>query len=175
MRCKWIIDSVLTTPEKRVYFCRGCGNQLEVYSSILANKFGGDILRLFDTVQDCGTDVRGKIVGIKSMLLAARNSIDSSAIQGQFEARKEAMSSYQKAGNKWVKAGRPTRSSELVREILKEHCDNGCPHYVGQTCSLCNCRIRGNPMAFLSMLMMGTERCPDNPPKFVEMEGFENE
>jgi hypothetical protein len=62
---------------------------------------------------------------------------------------------------KWEKAGRPTRSDDLVRKIFDNHCcpcsefdkDNGL-------CSICTCKVQQEGVAVLNKIAMATEHCP---------------
>lgn len=76
---------------------------------------------------------------------------------------------YTKAVARWIAAGRPVRSNERVREIFETLCQR-CEHFdAGHgSCRLCGCRVRRDGPAFTNKLRMATERCPMNPPKWVE-------
>ena len=76
---------------------------------------------------------------------------------------------YGSAIQRWIAAGRPVRSDERVREIFDTLC-RPCTHFDAkrQTCRLCGCYVRRSGTAFTNKLKMATERCPLNPPKWVE-------
>lgn len=77
------------------------------------------------------------------------------------------------AVERWVDAGRPSRTDEQVDAILRDHCSQ-CPHFADSRCTHqnCGCQIRSAagerekllswilPGAMLNKLRMGTEKCP---------------
>lgn len=65
---------------------------------------------------------------------------------------------YAEALARWVKAGRPVRSTEEVDRIL-DICQ-ACEYYENETCQKCGCVIRKKPAAFRNKLKMATESCP---------------
>jgi len=76
---------------------------------------------------------------------------------------------YTKAVARWIAAGRPVRSDSRVQEIFETLCQP-CEHFDAehQSCRLCGCRVRKSGSAFANKLRMATERCPMQPPKWVE-------
>jgi hypothetical protein len=74
-------------------------------------------------------------------------------------------SNYSKSVLKWIAAGRPSRSeSECVRilEICK-----ACEYYDSEKliCKMCGCGL-GGKTPLTNKIMMPTESCPLNPPKW---------
>lgn len=68
---------------------------------------------------------------------------------------------YTSAIQRWVAAGRPTRTAEQIKSIFEDHC-NKCDMYDREknSCKNCGCSLAttGNPLT--NKLAMGTEKCP---------------
>jgi hypothetical protein len=77
---------------------------------------------------------------------------------------------------KWKKAGsvyRTTNEAQQLFEICKK-----CEHFKKKgpaegSCGICGCRLTRSKEYF-NKLAWATTRCPLEPPKWVEMKGFEN-
>jgi len=63
-------------------------------------------------------------------------------------------------------AGRPLRTEEEIAEIYDEQC-SPCEYFDNDSCGLCGCHVRREGTT-LNKLAWGTEKCPDDPPKWVE-------
>ena len=63
--------------------------------------------------------------------------------------------------NRWVQAGRPTRSPDLVRKIYQNQCwpctDFDKEHGI---CMICSCKVQQDGSAVLNKIAMATEHCP---------------
>jgi hypothetical protein len=79
------------------------------------------------------------------------------------------MKSYADSYIHWNLAGRPMRSQEKIDQIFKEQCEK-CEMYNGYACKICGCYI--NQRKYLNKIAWATTRCPGNPPKWIEEEGF---
>jgi hypothetical protein len=68
---------------------------------------------------------------------------------------------YAGAIQRWVAAGRPTRTEQQIKDIFENHC-NKCEMYDQEkhSCKNCGCSLAltGNPLT--NKLAMGTEKCP---------------
>lgn len=75
---------------------------------------------------------------------------------------------YSKAMLRWIKAGKPTRTEEQINELLVicKSCDFF--NSEANACSKCGCNINSQVSGLKNKLAMATERCPDNPPRWVE-------
>ena len=76
---------------------------------------------------------------------------------------------YGRAMVRWIARGRPVRSDARVQEIFDTFC-RPCRHFDAekQTCQLCGCRVRRDGPAAANKLRMATERCPADPPRWME-------
>ncbi|MDD3470503.1 MAG: glycosyltransferase family 92 protein [Thermoguttaceae bacterium] len=68
---------------------------------------------------------------------------------------------YTRAITRWIKAGRPVRSSEEIGNIYVEHCSE-CEHRnrSSSTCCYCGCHVSTGSQPMLNKIAMGTEGCP---------------
>ena len=72
---------------------------------------------------------------------------------------------YARAVARWVRAGRPERTSDEIAAVLKicagDPATNSpkCPHYAENRCTKCGCRLAG-ASGFVSKITMATEHCP---------------
>jgi hypothetical protein len=68
---------------------------------------------------------------------------------------------YTRALSRWIKAGRPVRSEEEIKQIFKTFCEP-CEAYDSKNSSCCHCGCRVNRMraAPLNKIAMATEECP---------------
>lgn len=68
---------------------------------------------------------------------------------------------YTRALARWIKAGRPLRSPEEIREIFTAHCQ-ACESWNadGSSCQCCGCRVNTSTVAALNKIAMKTENCP---------------
>ncbi len=71
---------------------------------------------------------------------------------------------------KWVKAGRPYRDEEKIKEIYQICSD--CEHYKPQSpgrgeCGICGCKLRAESI-MLNKIAWATTRCPLEQPKWEE-------
>lgn len=71
--------------------------------------------------------------------------------------------SYTLERKKWMEAGKPVRSEELISHIFTTHCKE-CPHYTGTICNICGCMI--NTTTGMNKLYWATTNCPYDPPKW---------
>ncbi len=73
---------------------------------------------------------------------------------------------YAAAVSRWIAAGRPTRTPEQIAERLAT-CQ-ACPHFnaARRTCRKCGCCVSVIADALANKLAMGTEVCPDDPPRW---------
>ena len=73
----------------------------------------------------------------------------------------------------WVKAGRPIRPAEIIRQLFNEQCRQ-CAYFQGGSaqgsCAVCNCGLKVQGVEG-NLLAMATTRCPLPEPKWVEYEG----
>lgn len=77
---------------------------------------------------------------------------------------------YMDAHTKWVKAGKPLRSSQEIKDIyaICENCQHFRKDLFGSRCGICNCRLHDTRKQ-LNKIAMATESCPDTPPKWVSI------
>lgn len=75
--------------------------------------------------------------------------------------------SFLQSRHEWIKAGRPMRTPEKIKELYNNVC-KVCPHYLssGYSCDICGCYI--NEGTSWNKLAWATTRCPDEPPKWTE-------
>jgi hypothetical protein len=68
---------------------------------------------------------------------------------------------YGAAVSGWIKAGRPTRTDEEVRDIHTIHCSK-CNWYdpEQQRCKGCGCGVKAEGAALLNKIKMSTQHCP---------------
>lgn len=83
--------------------------------------------------------------------------------------------SYSRAVARWMAAGEPIRSPEAQAEILAicKACPNYKPHKkpgLAGSCGLCGCRLNIGAAPSRSKIAMGTESCPDKPPRWTAMQ-----
>lgn len=68
---------------------------------------------------------------------------------------------YTRALSRWIKAGRPARSDEVIISIFENHCFR-CSDYDenSKSCNQCGCRVntKNNPLS--NKIAMATENCP---------------
>lgn len=78
-------------------------------------------------------------------------------VAGQFLSFAEAVS-------RWVAAGRPVPAAEELAR--RETACRSCPHHDGNLdgCRKCGCGLVGGSLALKRS--MGTEQCPDDPPRW---------
>lgn len=82
---------------------------------------------------------------------------------------------YKTEKEKWVAAGKPTRSLEKIGELFKicgqceEHIEITSTIY---QCSICTCILRENSKKG-NKLAYATTRCPKENPEWVEEPGYE--
>jgi hypothetical protein len=71
----------------------------------------------------------------------------------------------------WAKAGKPIRLQATIEHIYNTYCKE-CEHYktTGYACDICGCYI--NDHNDWNKIAWSTTRCPDEPPKWIEEEGF---
>ena len=76
---------------------------------------------------------------------------------------------YGKAAAHWIAAGRPVRTDVEVQRVFETFC-RPCEHYdtAAQRCRLCGCRVAPSGPALRNKLKMGTQRCADIPPLWIE-------
>ena len=68
---------------------------------------------------------------------------------------------YTRALSRWIKAGRPVRSEEDIRQIFESICEP-CEGYDAKSssCLHCGCRVNLANAAMLNKIAMATEECP---------------
>jgi hypothetical protein len=68
---------------------------------------------------------------------------------------------YTRALSRWIKAGRPVRSEEEIKQIFETHCAP-CEAYDKRSsaCRHCGCRVNFSTTAPLNKIAMRTEECP---------------
>jgi len=72
---------------------------------------------------------------------------------------------YWQARNRWVKAGKPNRTLEEIRDIYVNLC-SVCDAFDHDMCGLCGCRLKRDTLS-LNKLAWSTEQCPMIPPKWL--------
>jgi len=73
------------------------------------------------------------------------------------------VNNYRLAVTRWIKAGRPKRTDDEIKEIYEKHCKS-CDWYDKETsrCKGCGCRVVPKGLALTNKLKMATEHCPQN-------------
>lgn len=68
---------------------------------------------------------------------------------------------YRGAVKRWIKAGRPKRTDEEIKEIYERHCEQ-CNWFDKESnrCKGCGCRVVMKGLAIFNKLRMATEHCP---------------
>lgn len=66
---------------------------------------------------------------------------------------------YGRALARWIKAGRPSRSSEEICGIYTTHCRE-CDRFDEGRCGECGCNVNLQTMPMLNKIAMATEHCP---------------
>ncbi len=68
---------------------------------------------------------------------------------------------YVRALSRWIKSGRPVRSSEEIRCIFNRYCVS-CERYESKngTCQCCGCKVNLGEVPLTNKIAMGTEKCP---------------
>jgi hypothetical protein len=68
---------------------------------------------------------------------------------------------YSRALYRWLKAGRPARSEEEIKQIFETHCLT-CEAYEegSSSCRYCGCRVNRLTVPPLNKIAMATEECP---------------
>jgi len=68
---------------------------------------------------------------------------------------------YTRALSRWIKAGRPVRCEEEIKQIFESFCEP-CEAYEGESsfCLHCGCRVNLANAAMLNKIAMATEECP---------------
>jgi hypothetical protein len=79
------------------------------------------------------------------------------------------LNSYKDAYLYWMERGKPMRTQECIDNIFDNICSK-CDKYNGYACRICGCYI--NKRLYLNKLAWGTTKCPANPPKWIEDNGF---
>lgn len=79
---------------------------------------------------------------------------------------------------KWIKAGKPYRSEEKIKELFKICSSNECQNYIKKndkegSCNICGCRLVARK-EYLNKLAWATTECPLEPPKWGLETGFES-
>ena len=76
------------------------------------------------------------------------------------------MKRYRQAKRRWKKAGKPLRPPEVIADIYDNVCSK-CEHFDDDSCGICGCRLKREGTKW-NKLSWATERCPDNPPRWME-------
>jgi hypothetical protein len=68
---------------------------------------------------------------------------------------------YTRALSRWIRAGRPVRSEEEIKQIFEIFC-LPCEAYEEPTssCLYCGCRVNRTQAAMMNKIAMATEECP---------------
>jgi len=81
------------------------------------------------------------------------------------------LSSYQKAVKEWKEAGKPLRTKERILEIFIICESNKCGHFrvgiIRNSCALCKCNLNLLTIGEFNKIAMGTQICPDDPPRWT--------